>query len=119
MIFTKRSTSIIATGEDIHPHEKFTGSLDYEGEIGVIIGKAGFMIDESNALDHVWGYTIINGKSCRIQPFCSVLRFQGFYPLMSLTVKVVSSTVAADTSCRCDRPRKAERSQTILHRKVG
>jgi hypothetical protein len=40
---------------------KNSETLDYEGEIGVIIGKAGFMIDESNAMDHVWGYTIING----------------------------------------------------------
>ena len=61
VIFTKRSTSIIASGEEIYPHDKFTGSLDYEGEIGVIIGKAGFAIDEKDAMDHVWGYTIING----------------------------------------------------------
>jgi 2-keto-4-pentenoate hydratase/2-oxohepta-3-ene-1,7-dioic acid hydratase in catechol pathway len=65
VIFTKRSSSIIASGEEIYPHEKFTQTLDYEGEIGVIIGKAGFMIDESNAMDHVWGYTIINGESHR------------------------------------------------------
>jgi 2-keto-4-pentenoate hydratase/2-oxohepta-3-ene-1,7-dioic acid hydratase in catechol pathway len=71
VIFTKRSTSIIASGEDICPHEKFTESLDYEGEIGVIIGKSGFMIDESNAMDHVWGYTIINGESCSARAFRS------------------------------------------------
>lgn len=62
VIFTKRSTSIIASGEEIYPHERFTETLDYEGEIGVIIGKGGFNIDESNAMDHVWGYTIINGR---------------------------------------------------------
>ena len=62
VIFTKRNTSIIASGEDIYLHAEFTESLDYEGEIGVIIGKTGFKIDESDALDHVWGYTIINGK---------------------------------------------------------
>lgn len=36
--------------------------MDYEGELGVIIGKAGFSIKEENAMDYVWGYTIINGK---------------------------------------------------------
>lgn len=61
VIFTKRSTSIIACGEEIYPHPEFTQTLDYEGEIGVIIGKAGYKIDEKDAMDYVWGYTIING----------------------------------------------------------
>lgn len=65
VIFTKRSTSIVASGHDIYPHPNFTQSLDYEGEIGVIIGKPGFAIDEKNAMDHVWGYTIINDVTAR------------------------------------------------------
>ena len=39
--------------------------MDYEGEIGVIIGKPGFQIKEENAMDHVWGYTIINDMTAR------------------------------------------------------
>lgn len=65
VIFTKRSTSIVASGHDIYPHPNFTQSLDYEGEIGVIIGKPGFAIDEKNAMDYVWGYTIINDVTAR------------------------------------------------------
>jgi 2-keto-4-pentenoate hydratase/2-oxohepta-3-ene-1,7-dioic acid hydratase in catechol pathway len=65
VIFTKRSTSIIANGEEIYPHHRFTSSPDYEGEIGVIVGKAGFRIDEKDAMDHVWGYTIINDMTAR------------------------------------------------------
>lgn len=65
VIFTKRSTSIVASGHDIYPHPNFTKTLDYEGEIGVIIGKPGFAIDEKNAMDHVWGYTIINDVTAR------------------------------------------------------
>lgn len=65
VIFTKRSTSIVPSGHDIYPHPDFTQSLDYEGEIGVIIGKPGFAIDEKNAMDHVWGYTIINDVTAR------------------------------------------------------
>lgn len=63
VIFTKRATSIIADGEAIFPHTNFTESLDYEGEIGVIIGKAGFRISENDAMNHVWGYTIVNDVS--------------------------------------------------------
>jgi 2-keto-4-pentenoate hydratase/2-oxohepta-3-ene-1,7-dioic acid hydratase in catechol pathway len=65
VIFTKRATSIIADGEDIYPHPNFTESLDYEGEIGVIVGKAGFRVKEENAMDYVWGYTIINDMTAR------------------------------------------------------
>ncbi|KAL2833828.1 hypothetical protein BDW59DRAFT_179483 [Aspergillus cavernicola] len=64
-IFTKRSTSIIAGGEQIYPHTGFTQTLDYEGEIGVIIGTPGFNITEQNAMDHVWGFTIINDVTAR------------------------------------------------------
>ncbi|KAK3073602.1 hypothetical protein LTR53_004701 [Teratosphaeriaceae sp. CCFEE 6253] len=65
VIFTKRATSIIANEEDILLHEGFTETLDYEGEIGVIIGKGGFQISEAEAEEHVWGYTIINDVTAR------------------------------------------------------
>lgn len=65
VIFTKRATSIIADGEDIYPHPGFTATLDYEGEIGVIIGKPGFRVSEKDAWNHVWGYTIINDITAR------------------------------------------------------
>ena len=65
MIFTKRATSIIADGEKIYLHPSFTSTVDYEGEIGVIIGKKGFQISEEDAINHVWGYTIINDVTAR------------------------------------------------------
>jgi len=65
VIFTKRATSIISSGELIFPHPRFTESCDYEGEIGVIIGKSGFRIKEADAMDYVWGYTIINDMTAR------------------------------------------------------
>lgn len=65
VIFTKRATSIIASGEPILAHGGFTESPDYEGEIGVIIGRSGFRISEEDAMGHVWGYTIINDVTAR------------------------------------------------------
>ncbi|KAI8206508.1 hypothetical protein K4K52_003109 [Colletotrichum sp. SAR 10_76] len=65
VIFTKRATSIIADGEEILLHKGFTESADYEGEIGVIVGKAGFRVSEADAWDHAWGYTIINDLTAR------------------------------------------------------
>lgn len=65
VIFTKRFTSIIAHGDEIYPHSEFTSTADYEGELGVIVGKAGFRISEQDAMDHVWGYTICNDMTAR------------------------------------------------------
>jgi 2-keto-4-pentenoate hydratase/2-oxohepta-3-ene-1,7-dioic acid hydratase in catechol pathway len=65
VIFTKRFTSIIAHGDKIYPHPDFSQTVDYEGEIGVIIGKSGYRISEADAMDHVWGYTIINDVTAR------------------------------------------------------
>ncbi|ORY09214.1 putative fumarylacetoacetate hydrolase [Clohesyomyces aquaticus] len=65
VVFTKRATSIIADGEEILPLPEFTSTLDYEGEIGVILGKAGHNISEAEASNHVWGFTIINDVTAR------------------------------------------------------
>ncbi|KAH8434332.1 bifunctional fumarylacetoacetate hydrolase/alpha/beta hydrolase family protein [Aspergillus melleus] len=65
VIFTKRATSIIGPQDEILLHPTFTETVDYEGEIGVIFGKTGFQIPEENAMDYVWGYTIINDVTAR------------------------------------------------------
>ena len=65
VIFTKRASSIIAHGQSVYLDEEFTSTLDYEGEIGVIIGKGGYKISEADAKEHIWGYTIINDLTAR------------------------------------------------------
>lgn len=65
VLFTKRATSIVSHGHPIALHRSFTQTLDYEGELGVIIGKAGFGISKANAMEYVWGYTIINDVTAR------------------------------------------------------
>jgi 2-keto-4-pentenoate hydratase/2-oxohepta-3-ene-1,7-dioic acid hydratase in catechol pathway len=44
---------------------RLSGDLDYEGELAVVIGKAGRHIAKSAALDHVFGYTCFNDGSLR------------------------------------------------------
>ncbi|KAK6373567.1 hypothetical protein LTS17_008059 [Exophiala oligosperma] len=65
VIFTKRATSIIPHGADIFPHPKFTQTLDYEGEIGVIVGKTAYQVSQDEAAQYVWGYTIVNDVTAR------------------------------------------------------
>jgi 2-keto-4-pentenoate hydratase/2-oxohepta-3-ene-1,7-dioic acid hydratase in catechol pathway len=65
VVFSKPHTSIIATGEPILGHLDPTGGLDYEGELGIVIGKSGRGIAKADALKHVFGYTIINDVTAR------------------------------------------------------
>ncbi len=65
VVFSKPHTAIIATGEPILGHLDPTGGLDYEGELGVVIGRGGRGITKAEALSHVFGYTIINDVTAR------------------------------------------------------
>lgn len=64
-VFTKPWTSVIATGEQVDLHPDVTSAVDYEGELGVVIGREGSHISKESAFQHVWGYTIINDVTAR------------------------------------------------------
>ncbi|WP_202318538.1 fumarylacetoacetate hydrolase family protein [Archaeoglobus neptunius] len=57
-------SSVIGTGEPI-VWPKFTQLLDYELELGIVIGKKGRDIKKEDAYEHVFGYTIVNDVSAR------------------------------------------------------
>ena len=65
VVFTKPHPSIIATGEQIEGALDPTGGLDFEGELAVVIGHGGRGIAKAKALDHVFGYTIVNDVTAR------------------------------------------------------
>jgi 2-keto-4-pentenoate hydratase/2-oxohepta-3-ene-1,7-dioic acid hydratase in catechol pathway len=56
---------VIGPNEPVFLDASISDRLDYEVELGVIIGKPGKNITEEAALDHVFGYTIINDVSAR------------------------------------------------------
>ena len=62
--FSKRANYAIGDGDFI-PNYDFVNELDYEAELGVIIGKDCKNVSEESALDYVFGYTIINDISAR------------------------------------------------------
>ena len=65
VVFTKPHTSIIAHGQTILADMDPTGGLDFEGELAVVIGRGGRGIPKASALDHVFGYTIVNDVTAR------------------------------------------------------
>jgi 2-keto-4-pentenoate hydratase/2-oxohepta-3-ene-1,7-dioic acid hydratase in catechol pathway len=63
--FVKTSDSVIGPDDTIHYDEKLTLRLDCETELAVVIGKPGRHIAAKDALDHVFGYTIVNDVTAR------------------------------------------------------
>lgn len=64
MIFSKWASCIIGPDDAIKLPEESV-QVDYEAELAVVIGKKGKNITEEEALDYVFGYTIINDVSAR------------------------------------------------------
>ena len=65
VIFTKAPTSVIGPGEAIVLANDPTGTTDYEGEMAVVIGKTAKRVEPDDALEHVFGWTIVNDVTAR------------------------------------------------------
>jgi 2-keto-4-pentenoate hydratase/2-oxohepta-3-ene-1,7-dioic acid hydratase in catechol pathway len=64
-IFTKAITSLTAPFADIPIDPSISDKIDWEVELAVVIGKGGANIKRASALDHVFGYTVINDVTAR------------------------------------------------------
>jgi 2-keto-4-pentenoate hydratase/2-oxohepta-3-ene-1,7-dioic acid hydratase in catechol pathway len=65
IIFSKVPECVVAHRAPVYFERNISSAIDYEAELAVIIGKGGRGISKSAALDHVWGYTIINDVTAR------------------------------------------------------
>ncbi len=80
-VFLKAPSSIIGPGDTLSLPD-VTGEIHHESELAVVIGKGGKNIPESEAMDHVLGYTIaidvtLRGKGDRSRR----KSYDGFTPL--------------------------------------
>ena len=64
-IFTKAITSITGPYSDIPINPAVSDRIDWEVELGVVIGRRGANIAREDALDHVFGYTVVNDVTAR------------------------------------------------------
>ena len=91
VFFTKAPTSVIGPYDDLPWDPAVTQEVDWEAELGLIIGIGGRNIPRSQALDHIFGYTAINDVSARdlqtghVQFFKSK-SLDGFCPMGPLVV---------------------------------
>lgn len=65
IVFTKAPTTIIADREPIRASLDPTASTDYEGELAVVIARDCHRVAAEDAMDVVWGYTIVNDVTAR------------------------------------------------------
>jgi 2-keto-4-pentenoate hydratase/2-oxohepta-3-ene-1,7-dioic acid hydratase in catechol pathway len=65
VIFTKAPTSVIGPDDPIVLANDPTGTTDYEGEMAVVIGRTARDVAAEDALDHVFGWTIVNDVTAR------------------------------------------------------
>lgn len=65
VLFSKPPTTVVGPGDPIHHNAKMTQQLDWEVELAVIIGKTARKVEKKDALDHVFGYSVLNDISAR------------------------------------------------------
>jgi 2-keto-4-pentenoate hydratase/2-oxohepta-3-ene-1,7-dioic acid hydratase in catechol pathway len=64
-LFTKATTSLAGPSDDICFDPAHTTSVDYEGEIGVVIGTECRNVDPAAAMDKVFGFIALNDVTAR------------------------------------------------------
>lgn len=65
VFFTKPPTAVIGPNADILLHRAVSEQLDWEAELGLVIGREGRNISRDQALQYVFGYTLVNDVTSR------------------------------------------------------
>jgi len=68
VIFSKPPTTVIGPGDAIEHNKEITQQMDWEVELAVIIGTRGKGVKEADALNYVFGYSVmidISARDCR------------------------------------------------------
>ena len=66
IVFGKLPECVIGPFDTVRlPGAAVSSQIDYESELAVVIGKAGRDISRSRAMEHVFGYTVLNDVSAR------------------------------------------------------
>ncbi len=65
IVFTKAANSVNGPYADIEINPEISSKMDWEVELAVIMGKTGMSIIEEEAMDYVFGYTVLNDVTAR------------------------------------------------------
>ena len=105
IVFSKVPDSVVGPGVDVLIDAQVSTAVDYEVELAVVIGKAGRNISAEDALDYVWGYTIVNDITARdLQGQHSqwlIGKSQDTFCPMGPCIATADELDLSDTSVRC------------------
>lgn len=65
LLFMKPGTAVIGHEDNIIYPEHMSSRVDYEGELGVVIGKRAKWVNTDEAMNYVFGYTCVNDVTAR------------------------------------------------------
>ncbi len=96
-LFMRSTDSMVGHNQHLL-HPGVSEQFDYEGELGVVIGKAGRNVPEADALNYVAGYTIVNDGSVRDWQFHTrqITPGKNFYRSGSVGPWMVQASDVAD-----------------------
>lgn len=69
LLFSKAPNVVIGDGDAIRIPTGISDKVDYEVELGVVIGRTAFRVSKAEALSHVFGYTVFNDVGSRSVQF--------------------------------------------------
>ena len=65
IVFTKVPECVVGPHDDVLVPVEVSTQIDYEAELAVVVGKGGKNITRAAAMDHVFGYTVVNDVTAR------------------------------------------------------
>ncbi len=71
VVFCKFPSSVTGPFDDLTWPRAVSKQVDYEVELGVVIGRVALNVPQAQALDYVFGYTVVNDVSARDQQFAN------------------------------------------------
>lgn len=71
VLFSKFPNSVTGPYDEISWSPAVTKEVDYEVELGIVIGRRGRDVSESQAMDYIFGYTVVNDVSARDLQFAN------------------------------------------------
>ena len=91
VLFSLFPNSLNGHGREVPLPQRLSEEVDYEGELGVVIGRAAKNVTPEEALDHVFGYTAVNDITARNIQFSEpqwsrCKSFDGFTPVGPVVV---------------------------------
>ena len=64
-VFTKAVTSVAGPNDDVVIDPAVTSQVDWEVELGVVVGRAALNVSRARARVHIFGYMVVNDVSAR------------------------------------------------------